>query len=97
MGESTTTAIDGNQLIAKAFAWFGVDRMFGVMGIPVTSLANHAISLGVWFIIFHNEQSVSYAASAYGYLTGRPIVLLTVLGLGYVHWLTGLSNTMADA
>ncbi|KAM0965843.1 hypothetical protein FF1_021793 [Malus domestica] len=97
MGESTTTAIDGNQLIAKAFAWFGVDRMFGVVGIPVTSLANHAISLGVWFITFHNEQSVSYAASAYGYLTGRPRVLITVLGLGCVHWLTGLSNTMADA
>ncbi|KAM0960549.1 hypothetical protein ACFX2I_025473 [Malus domestica] len=97
MGESTTTAIDGNQLIAKALARFGVDRMFGVVGIPVTSLANRAVSLGVRFIAFHNEQSAGYAASAYGYLTGRPGVLLTVSGPGCVHGLAGLSNAMANA
>ncbi|KAB2611674.1 2-hydroxyacyl-CoA lyase-like [Pyrus ussuriensis x Pyrus communis] len=97
MGESTTTALDGNQLIAKALARFGVDRMFGVVGIPVTSLANRAVSLGVRFIAFHNEQSAGYAASAYGYLTGRPGVLLTVSGPGCVHGLAGLSNAMANA
>ncbi|RXH68614.1 hypothetical protein DVH24_030947 [Malus domestica] len=97
MGESTTTAVDGNQLIAKALARFGVDRMFGVVGIPVTSLANRAVSLGVRFIAFHNEQSAGYAASAYGYLTGRPGVLLTVSGPGCVHGLAGLSNAMANA
>ncbi|KAM1956330.1 hypothetical protein ACFX16_025760 [Malus domestica] len=97
MGESTTTAVDGNQLIAKALARFGVDRMFAVVGIPVTSLANRAVSLGVRFIAFHNEQSAGYAASAYGYLTGRPGVLLTVSGPGCVHGLAGLSNAMANA
>ncbi|KAM1298993.1 hypothetical protein ACFX2F_025733 [Malus domestica] len=97
MGESTTTAVDGNQLIAKALARFGVDRMFGVVGIPVTSLANRAVSLGIRFIAFHNEQSAGYAASAYGYLTGRPGVLLTVSGPGCVHGLAGLSNAMANA
>ncbi|KAM1114365.1 hypothetical protein TB1_046279 [Malus domestica] len=97
MGESTTTALDGNQLIAKALARFGVDHMFGVVGIPVTSLANRAVSLGVRFIAFHNEQSAGYAASAYGYLTGRPGVLLTVSGPGCVHGLAGLSNAMTNA
>ncbi|BFG25406.1 hypothetical protein CerSpe_116800 [Prunus speciosa] len=95
--QNSQTILDGNQLIAKALARFGVDRMFGVVGIPVTSLANRAVSLGVRFIAFHNEQSAGYAASAYGFLTGRPGVLLTVSGPGCVHGLAGLSNAMANA
>ncbi|KAI4389326.1 hypothetical protein MLD38_001562 [Melastoma candidum] len=89
--------VDGNIVAAKALSRFGVDRMFGVVGIPVTSLANRAVALGVRFLAFHNEQSAGYAASAYGYLTGRPGVLLTVSGPGCVHGLAGLSNAMANA
>lgn len=95
--QNSQTILDGNQLIAKALAGFGVDRMFGVVGIPVTSLATRAVSLGVRFIAFHNEQSAGYAASAYGFLTGRPGVLLTVSGPGCVHGLAGLSNAMVNA
>lgn len=94
---ASQTLIDGNVLAAKALARFGADRMFGVVGIPVTSLANRAVSLGVRFIAFHNEQSAGYAASAYGYLTGRPGILLTVSGPGCVHGLAGMSNAMANA
>ncbi|CAB4273685.1 unnamed protein product [Prunus armeniaca] len=95
--QNSQTILDGNQLIAKSLAGFGVDRMFGVVGIPVTSLATRAVSLGVRFIAFHNEQSAGYAASAYGFLTGRPGVLLTVSGPGCVHGLAGLSNAMTNA
>ncbi|XP_061337364.1 2-hydroxyacyl-CoA lyase [Gastrolobium bilobum] len=89
--------VDGNVLAANSLAKFGVEHMFGVVGIPVTSLANRAVSMGIRFISFHNEQSAGYAASAYGYLTGRPGVLLTVSGPGCVHGLAGLSNAMANA
>lgn len=92
MGEE----IDGNVLAAKSLARFGVEHMFGVVGIPVTSLANRAVSLGIRFIAFHNEQSAGYAASAYGYLTGRPGVFLTVSGPGCVHGLAGLANAAAN-
>ncbi|KAF5747452.1 2-hydroxyacyl-CoA lyase [Tripterygium wilfordii] len=88
--------VDGNLLAAKSLARFGVSHMFGVVGIPVTSLANRAVSLGIRFIAFHNEQSAGYAASAYGYLTGKPGLLLTVSGPGCVHGLAGLSNAMAN-
>ncbi|XP_010279424.1 PREDICTED: 2-hydroxyacyl-CoA lyase [Nelumbo nucifera] len=90
------TLVDGNLLVARALARAGVDYMFGVVGIPVTSLANRAVSLGIRFIAFHNEQSAGYAASAYGYLTGRPGVLLTVSGPGCVHGLAGLSNAAVN-
>ncbi|KAE9612787.1 hypothetical protein Lal_00005883 [Lupinus albus] len=88
--------IDGNILVAMSLAKFGIRHMFGVVGIPVTSLANRAVSLGIRFIAFHNEQSAGYAASAYGFLTGSPGVLLTVSGPGCVHGLAGLSNAMAN-
>ncbi|CAM8896840.1 unnamed protein product [Rhodiola kirilowii] len=88
--------IDANLLIAKSLRRFGITHMFGVVGIPVTSVANKAVSLGIRFIAFHNEQSAGYAASAYGYLTGTPGVLLTVSGPGCVHGLAGVSNAMAN-
>ncbi|KAK8913816.1 2-hydroxyacyl-CoA lyase [Platanthera zijinensis] len=88
--------IDGNVLAARALALAGVRHMFGVVGIPVTSLATQSVALGIRFIAFHNEQSAGYAASAYGYLTARPGVFLTVSGPGCVHGLAGLSNSAAN-
>ncbi|KAJ9701379.1 hypothetical protein PVL29_006643 [Vitis rotundifolia] len=91
------TLVDGNLLTAKAFAAAGVTHMFGVVGIPVTSFASRAVSIGIRFLAFHNEQLAGYAASAYGYLTGKPGLLLTVSGPGCVHGLAGLSNAAANA
>ncbi|CAO2825369.1 unnamed protein product [Amaranthus hypochondriacus] len=88
--------IDGNSLIAKTLTRFGVTHMFGVVGIPVTSVATRAVSHGIRFIAFHNEQSAGYAASAYGYLTQKPGILLTVSGPGCVHGLAGLSNAQIN-
>ncbi|KAK1298800.1 2-hydroxyacyl-CoA lyase [Acorus calamus] len=91
------TLIDGAALAALSLARSGVPCMYGVVGIPVTSLASRAVAAGVRFIAFHNEQSAGYAASAHGYLTGRPGVLLTVSGPGCVHGLAGLSNAAVNA
>lgn len=87
---------DGNLLAARALAKAGITHIFGVVGIPVTSLANCAVKSGIRFIAFHNEQSAGYAASASGFLTGKPGVLLTVSGPGCVHGLAGLSNAMIN-
>ncbi|XP_058087592.1 2-hydroxyacyl-CoA lyase [Magnolia sinica] len=95
--QSSEAPIDGNVLVARSLALAGIDRMFGVVGIPVTSLATRSVALGIRFLAFHNEQSAGYAASAYGYLTGRPGILLTVSGPGCVHGLAGLSNAAANA
>lgn len=92
----TPKQIDANTLVAMSLARAGIKHMFGVVGIPVTSLANRAVSLGVRFIAFHNEQSAGYAASSYGYLTRRPGILLTVSGPGCVHGLAGISNAAAN-
>jgi 2-hydroxyacyl-CoA lyase 1 len=88
--------VDGSALAGRALAAAGVSHMFGVVGIPVTAVATRAVAAGVRFIAFHNEQSAGYAASAYGYLTGRAGVLLTVSGPGCVHGLAGLSNAWVN-
>ncbi|KAL6315215.1 hypothetical protein AAG906_037447 [Vitis piasezkii] len=91
------TLVDGNLLAAKAFAAAGVTLMFGIVGILVTSFAKRAVSIVIRFLAFHNEQSAGYAASAYGYLTGKAGLLLIVSGPGCVHGLAGLSNATANA
>lgn len=72
----------GAALIAKALKQLGVKVVFGLVGIPVVQIAEEAIALGIRFIAFRNEQAASYAATAYGYLTGRPGVCLVVGGPG---------------
>ena len=43
-----------------------------------------------------NEQAASYAAQAYGYLTGRPAACIVVTGPGVVHGLAGLANAQQN-
>ncbi|KAA8648494.1 indolepyruvate decarboxylase family protein [Aspergillus tanneri] len=62
----------GAQLAARTLRDLGVTVIFGIVGIPVVEIAEEAINLGIRFVAFRNEQACSYAASVYGYMTGRP-------------------------
>lgn len=86
---------------AKAFAkllkqQYHVDTVFGLVGIPVVTFANDLIAEGIRFVACRNEQSASYAASAYGYLTNKPAVLLVVGGPGLIHALAGMYNSVSN-
>ncbi|KAL7416993.1 thiamine diphosphate-binding protein [Mrakia frigida] len=89
--------LSGSQVIAQSLKNQGVTHIFGIVGIPVRFVAQACIDLGIRFISFRNEQSASYAASAYGYLTGRPGVLLVVGGPGVVHALAGVAHAAANS
>jgi 2-hydroxyacyl-CoA lyase 1 len=80
----------GAQLIARTLRDLGVTVIFGIVGIPVVEIAEEAINLGIRFVAFRNEQACSYAASVYGYMTGRPGVCLVVGGPGVLHALAGV-------
>ncbi|KAE8398716.1 thiamine pyrophosphate enzyme, N-terminal TPP binding domain-containing protein [Aspergillus pseudonomiae] len=86
----------GAQLIARTLRDVGVDVIFGIVGIPVVEIAEEAINLGIRFVAFRNEQACSYAASVYGYMTGRPGVCLVVGGPGVLHALSGIGNASAN-
>ncbi|KAG7008923.1 hypothetical protein G7Y79_00004g015070 [Physcia stellaris] len=85
-------APSGAQIIARILRDLGVTVVFGIVGIPVVEIAEEAINLGIRFIGFRNEQAASYAATAYGYLTGRPGVCLVVGGPGVLHTMAGESQ-----
>jgi 2-hydroxyacyl-CoA lyase 1 len=80
----------GSYLIARTLRDLGVTVIFGIVGVPVVEIAEHAIDLGIRFISFRNEQACSYAATAYGYLTGKPGVCLVVGGPGVLHAMAGV-------
>ncbi|RFU33579.1 hypothetical protein B7463_g2734, partial [Scytalidium lignicola] len=88
---------DGAKLIARALKDLGVKVIFGLVGIPVVQIAEEAIALGIRFIAFRNEQAASYAATAYGYLTGKPGVCLVVGGPGVLHAMAGIGNSSVNA
>uniref|UniRef100_E9PWM4 2-hydroxyacyl-CoA lyase n=1 Tax=Mus musculus TaxID=10090 RepID=E9PWM4_MOUSE len=84
--------VSGAKVIAQALKTQDVEYMFGVVGIPVTEIALAAQELGIKYIGMRNEQAACYAASAVGYLTGRPGVCLVVSGPGLIHALGGMAN-----
>ena len=86
----------GAYIIARSLRDLGVTVVFGIVGIPVVEIAEEAINLGIRFIGFRNEQAASYAASAYGYLTGRPGVCLVVGGPGVLHGVAGVCILMGS-
>ncbi|KAK9454110.1 thiamine diphosphate-binding protein [Dipodascopsis uninucleata] len=84
----------GADIIAESLYSLGVRVIFGIVGIPVIEVADACIARGIKFISFRNEQAASYAATAYGYLTGRPGVCLVVGGPGVLHAIAGIGNAM---
>jgi len=95
--------VDGATLIARSLKQQGIDHLFGVVGFPVTPIAAAAQKEGVAYIGMRNEQAASYAAQAYGYLTGRPGACIVVTGPGVVaarspcHCRTGPSRFLVHS
>ena len=87
----------GAKIIAQALHDLGVQVIFGVPGLPVTDIGQQGLNLGIRFISFRNEQAAAYAATAYGYLTGKPGVCISVGGPGVFHVMAGVSFTYQGA
>uniref|UniRef100_A0A4X1UVN2 2-hydroxyacyl-CoA lyase n=1 Tax=Sus scrofa TaxID=9823 RepID=A0A4X1UVN2_PIG len=84
--------MSGAEVIAQSLKTQDVNYMFGIVGIPVTEIALATQKLGIRYVGMRNEQAACYAASAVGYLTGRPGVCLVVSGPGLIHALGGMAN-----
>ncbi len=88
--------ITGATLIARSLKKQGIDHLFGVVGFPVGPIAAAAQEEGINYVGMRNEQAASYAAQAYGYMTGRPGACIVVTGPGVVHGLAGLANAQQN-
>lgn len=85
--------LTGAQLAAQTLKELGVQTVFGLVGVPVTEIAEACINAGIRFIGCRNEQAVGYAATAHAYLTKRPGVCLLVGGPGVIHGMAGVRTT----
>ncbi|XP_044149669.1 2-hydroxyacyl-CoA lyase 1 [Bufo gargarizans] len=85
--------VTGAQIIAEALVAQDVKYMFGIVGIPIIEVAVAAQVAGIKYVGMRNEQAACYAASAVGYLTGRPAACLVVSGPGLIHALGGMANS----
>ncbi|XP_013864197.1 2-hydroxyacyl-CoA lyase 1 [Austrofundulus limnaeus] len=84
--------VAGAQLIAESLKTQKVEYMFGIVGVPVIEVAMAAQAAGIKYVGMRNEQAACYAASAVGYMTGRPGACLVVSGPGLIHALGGMAN-----
>lgn len=85
-----STETDGFHYLAETLVANGVERMYGVIGIPVTDVARIGQALGIRYIGMRHEQDAGNAAAAEGFLTGRPGVFLTVSAPGFLNGLAPL-------
>lgn len=81
---------DGMHQVADALLKNGIDKMYGVIGIPVTDVARVAQAKGIRYIGMRHEADAGNAAAAHGYLTGTPGVFLTVSAPGFLNGLAPL-------
>ncbi|MDE6177236.1 MAG: oxalyl-CoA decarboxylase, partial [Paramuribaculum sp.] len=88
--------VTGMYILAKALRMVGVDKMYGLVGIPVTELAYICQLEGIRFISFRHEQQAGMAAATHGFLTKTPGVLLTVSSLGFLNGLTATANATVN-
>lgn len=88
--------VTGMYILAKALQHIGIERIYGLVGIPVTDFAFLAQEYGIRFVGFRHEQQAGMAAATEGFLTGRPGVLLTVSSMGFLNGLTATANATVN-
>lgn len=89
-----------SDVMAETMVNWGVKRVFGMVGHSNLGLAD-AIRLQVdkgnlGYIGIRHEGAASFAASAYGKLTGKPAACLTIAGPGATNLITGLWDAKVD-
>ena len=86
-------------MVETMVAW-GVTHVFGMVGhsnLGFADAMHRAESAGnLTFVGIRHEGAASFAASAYGKLTGRPAACFGIAGPGSTNLLTGLYDAKAD-
>ncbi|MFZ6005275.1 MAG: thiamine pyrophosphate-dependent enzyme [Actinomycetota bacterium] len=86
-------------MVETMVAW-GITHVFGMVGHSnlgfADALRRQELLGNLTFIGIRHEGAASFAASAYGKLTGRPAACFAIAGPGSTNLLTGLYDARAD-
>jgi thiamine pyrophosphate-dependent acetolactate synthase large subunit-like protein/nitrite reductase/ring-hydroxylating ferredoxin subunit len=89
-----------SDLMVETMVTWGVRQVFGMVGHSNLGLADalrHQTESGaLCYYGIRHEGAASFAASAYGKLTGRPAACLAIAGPGATNLLTGLWDAHVD-
>lgn len=87
-------------VVVETLVAHGVDTVFGMVGhsnLGIAEAMRKAEARGdLRYIGIRHEGAASFAASAYGKLTGRPAACLAIAGPGSTNLLTGLYDAKLD-
>lgn len=92
----TAELTDGFHLVVDALRLNHIDKIYGVVGIPITDLARLAQASGIRYIGFRHEQSAGNAAAITGFLTQTPGICLTVSAPGFLNGMVALANATTN-
>jgi pyruvate oxidase len=89
-----------SDVMAETLVNWGVKHVFGMVGHSNLGLADairrRTVAGEMKYVGVRHEGAASFAASAYGKLTGRPAACLTIAGPGATNLLTGLWDAKVD-
>ena len=80
--------LNGGQLSARQLAAAGVDTVFGVVAGPMIELFAGAQEQGLRVVGCRHEESAGFMASAWGYITRKPGVIIVGSGPGMTNAVT---------
>ena len=83
---------DGMHMLVEALLANGLNKMYGVIGIPVTDVARIGQGEGIRYIGMRHEADAGNAAAAAGFITGKPGVFITVSAPGFLNGLPPLKE-----
>ncbi len=89
-----------SDVMAETMVNWGVDRVFGMVGHSnlgfADALRRQEVKGKLKFIGIRHEGAASFAASAYGKLTGRPAACFAIAGPGSTNMFTGMWDAKVD-
>ncbi|MGH6680538.1 MAG: acetolactate synthase large subunit [Bradyrhizobium sp.] len=87
----------GSDLLVRALANEGVERIFGVPGEENLDVVESLRQSSIKLIVTRHEQAAACMAATQGRLTGRPGVCLATLGPGALNFTTGAAYALLGA
>ena len=94
----TNNKITTAQAVLEAFKKEKVEYVFGLTGSHVLAITDELVNVPqIRCVVSKHESNAAYMAGMYGYLTGRPGVVLVTAGPGATNSISGVAQAYASS
>ena len=91
---SASQGCTGGELLVKSLQNLGVTTCFGVPGESYLAVLDALFDANINFTLCRHESAASFAASAWGKLTGKPGICFVTRGPGATNGSIGVHSAM---